>query len=125
MVGSWDGLEKGCYQFMNNVAINIIIIIMIIMVIIIIIIFFSFAGDYSGRPVVVMYEAALRRSPMVPYSLLCITAAQGGEVQAEISCACAGSVCCGLFAAGRWLPAPFGSADGSPVSALEFGCKLC
>ena len=39
--------------------------------------FFSFAGDYSGRPVVVMNEAVLRRSPMVPYSLLCIVVASG------------------------------------------------
>ena len=28
--------------------------------------FFSFAGDYTGRPVVVMNEAVLRRSPVFP-----------------------------------------------------------
>ena len=37
--------------------------------------FFSFAGDYTGTPVKVMNEAVLRRSPMVPYSLLCIVVA--------------------------------------------------
>ena len=39
--------------------------------------FFSFAGDYTGRPVVVMNETVLRRSPMVPYSLLFIVVASG------------------------------------------------
>ena len=29
--------------------------------------FFSLAGDYTGRPVVVVNEAVLCRSPMVPY----------------------------------------------------------
>ena len=37
--------------------------------------FFSFAGDYTGRPAVVMNVAVLRRSPMIPYSLLCIVVA--------------------------------------------------
>ena len=32
--------------------------------------FFSFAGDYTGRPAVVMNEAVLHRSLMIPYSLL-------------------------------------------------------
>ena len=39
--------------------------------------FFSFTSDYTGRPVVVMNEAVLRRSPMVLYSLLCIVVASG------------------------------------------------
>ena len=36
--------------------------------------FFSFAGNYTGRPVVVMNEAVLR---MVPFSLLCVVVASG------------------------------------------------
>ena len=36
-----------------------IIIIILIIIIIVINFFFSFAGDYSGRPVVVMYETVL------------------------------------------------------------------
>ena len=40
--------------------------------------FFSFAGDYTGRPVVVVNEAVLRpQTAYVPYSLLCIVVASG------------------------------------------------
>ena len=45
--------------------------------------------------------------------------APGGTVHAEMPCACAGSVFCGLFAAERRRPASFGSADGSLLSALK------
>ena len=69
-----ESLKNEHYIIITIINISILI---IIISVIIIIFFFLFADDYTGRPVAVMNEAVLRRSPMAPYSLLCVVVACG------------------------------------------------